>query len=357
MMAHGQAPDGRDDWQALSDAELVRGAMPDASAVESPWYVRLMLGIAGWIAAIFLLGFIAAGMAWVLDNTFASIVTGLLMLGIAWLLLVKTTGSDFAAQFALAVSFSGQALVAYGLFDHFGWEPPAIAAWASLSLLQLALAVVMPSAVHRLWSAFAAATAFYMALNSTVLAFTPPLLIMATAAWAWINEFKWLQHGTMIRPMAYGLVLACIATDWAASIDRSLEAVRSFIPAWSEQLLFGAVSLWVVWRLLHRYQVAVPGRVANAALAAVTILVLASLKAPGISLGVCILLLGFAHGNRVLASIGAMALLVYLGSYYYTLETTLLVKSQTLALTGAVLLTLRWLMNRWLFSSPKGADG
>ena len=68
-------------------------------------------------------------------------------------------------------------------------------------------------------------------------------------------------------------------------------------------------------------------------------------------LGKYILLLGFAHGNAVLTALGGMALLVYAGGYYYELDVTLLVKSQVLAATGAVLLALRWVLLRWL-----GAD-
>jgi uncharacterized membrane protein len=54
----------------------------------------------------------------------------------------------------------------------------------------------------------------------------------------------------------------------------------------------------------------------------------------------------------VLAGLGGAALLLYAGGYYYELQVTLLVKSQVLAATGAVLLTLRWLLLRWLPRPP-----
>jgi len=67
-------------WQTLLEAGLVTGPIPNSQSLESPWYVRLMLGMAGWIAALFLLGFVAAGLSWVIDTDFASISTGIIMM-------------------------------------------------------------------------------------------------------------------------------------------------------------------------------------------------------------------------------------------------------------------------------------
>jgi uncharacterized membrane protein len=163
--------------------------------------------------------------------------------------------------------------------------------------------------------------------------------------------------------MAYGLVLALVAVNMAAGAFQPLTgmgvglAAQGPVAAWAGELLLGIVSLWLVWSLLRRWQVPIPGRVANAALAGTAILILSSLEAPGIAVGVCIILLGYAHGNRMLAGIGITALLLYLSAYYYSLDTTLLVKSQALAISGAVLLTLRWLMLRWLVREKEAHNG
>jgi uncharacterized membrane protein len=106
--------------------------------------------------------------------------------------------------------------------------------------------------------------------------------------------------------------------------------------------------LGVVWTLLRRSGASLSGRTAVTVLAGAALMVLVSLEAPGIAAGLCILLLGFAHGNAVLTGLGGAALLLYAGGYYYELDVTLLVKSQVLAATGAVLLALRWLLLRWL---------
>ena len=51
----------------------VAGAAGEARA---PWYVRVMLGIAGWIGAMFLLGFVGAGFAFVMRSSGAMFVVG-----------------------------------------------------------------------------------------------------------------------------------------------------------------------------------------------------------------------------------------------------------------------------------------
>ncbi|MCP5407478.1 MAG: hypothetical protein H6967_08105 [Chromatiaceae bacterium] len=42
-------------WDQLVQAGVVSGAVPDGSGIHPPWYVRVMLGVSGWIAALLLL--------------------------------------------------------------------------------------------------------------------------------------------------------------------------------------------------------------------------------------------------------------------------------------------------------------
>jgi hypothetical protein len=341
-------------WQALREAGLVHGD-PPAVPLDAPWYVRLMLGVAGWIAALFLLGFVAVGLTWVIRSELACVVVGLLGSGAAWLLLRKLGHNDFAAQFALAVSFAGQALFAYGVFQLFDSSADAAMPWSLLALQQAALVLFMPNAIHRLWSGFAAAAAVAMVLRAGGAAFLAPALLLGAVAWAWLNEFRWPRLGQVLRPAAYGVVLALIFLELAAGLMRPATGF-DVDPAGRRlygQLLNGAVLLCVVWVLLRRSGATLPGRTPLVVLAGTALMVLVSLEAPGIAASLCILLLGFAHGNRVLAGLGGAALLLYTGGYYYELDVTLLVKSQVLAATGGVLLGLRWLLLRWL-GRPEG---
>jgi len=335
-------------WQVLVQNGLVTGSAPPAQSLDSPWYVRLVLGIAGWITALFLLGFVAAGLGWIVRSQWTSTLVGVLITGIAWLLLQRFRWNDFAAQFALALSFAGQVLVAVGIFGWLGLERDDTAAWLSMAVFQGLLAVLMPSSIHRLWSACASAISVYMLLYSLKLAFVSPALILGIGAWLWLNEFSWPARGRMLRPVAYGLLVGLLAMDTATGTLQPLIGMgvglggQNLVAPWIGACLSGFVLIWVVWVLLRRWRIGIPGRTANIALAGGVILVLVSLKVPGIPAGVCIVLLGYAHGNRLLTGLGAAALLLYLSTYYYSLDATLLLKSQALAISGAVLLVLRW---------------
>jgi len=347
-------------WKVLLENGLVNRSAPPARSLESPWYVRIVSGVAGWITAFFLLGFVAAGLGWIVRSEWTSTLVGVLITGIAWLLLNRFRRNDFAVQFALALSFAGQVLVAVGIFGWLGLEQDATAAWLSMTVFQGFLAAFMPNSIHRLWSAFAATVAFYLLVHSLNLAFVSPALILGAAASFWLYEFSWLAHGRTLRPIAYGLLIGLLAMDTATGALQPLVGMgvgltpQVLVWPWAGACLSGLVLIWVVWVLLHLWQVKVPGTMANIALSGAALLVLISLKVPGIPTGICIMLLGFAHGNRLLTGLGTAALLLYLSTYYYSLDESLLVKSQALAISGAVLLILRWVLlhSLWRHGRP-----
>jgi uncharacterized membrane protein len=340
-------------WQTLLDAGLVSGS-PQATKLESPWYVRLMLGVAGWIAAIFLLGFFAVFITRLFDKAPLMMGIGVALLLVASLALRFVRSGDFVEQFALAISFCGQFMVNFGIFDLFDTSQHEVLPWTISALVQIALLVLMPNSIHRLWSAFAAAVALSIALQSTALYFVFAAVTLALTSWCWLNEFRWLDKAFYLRPVTYGLTLALAVINRPG---RLLQSITGFNPdqhsgflasPWPGHLLAGAVLLGVVWCLLRRQGIKFGGLTANTVLAGAGALVLASVGIPGIIAGICVMLLGFANGNRLLTGLGIIAMLFYTSYYYYSLEATLLVKSQALAVMGIALLAIRWAMIRWL---------
>jgi uncharacterized membrane protein len=88
--------------------------------------------------------------------------------------------------------------------------------------------------------------------------------------------------------------------------------------------------------------------------AAAALFGLLALPAPGLASAMLVLLLGFAAGSRLLAALGILALLGFVGHYYYSLHATLLEKSGLLALTGLVLLAAYAALRRFLPAEPAG---
>lgn len=337
-------------WTTLLQAGLVQGPAPETGKLESPWYVKVLLAFSGWLAALFLLGFIGMGFQFIMESNTASFITGGLMIGGAFAIL-RMPKNEFFEHLALAVSLAGQALIVLAIFDITKRNDEM--AWVLVALLQVPLAVVMPNFVHRVLSSFIAAFAFSMALTSMGAPYVFSSVIMFLAAWLWLNEFRYPQHMRKIRAVGYGLVLALIQLKGSALFGLGTMGWRSahnqpelWIQPWMGEVLAGAVTLYVVWQLLQRRGQALSGRLAITALMGTLLLCAVSMEAKGITVGMVIMLLGFAGGNRVLLGLGIVSLLFYISSYYYLLDTTLLAKAQTLLIVGLVLLAVRWLMLR-----------
>src|SRR5262249_27067919 len=106
-------------WDRLSKASLVEGTMPEAGEAASPWFIPVRIGFAGWLGALFLLGFVGAAFAFVFKSASAALFMGACACAAAIAIFRAAPKSDFMAQFGLAVSFAGQALILFGMADMF----------------------------------------------------------------------------------------------------------------------------------------------------------------------------------------------------------------------------------------------
>ncbi|MCH9022713.1 MAG: DUF4401 domain-containing protein [Planctomycetes bacterium] len=336
-------------WATLLQAGLVQGPAPETPKLESPWFVKVLLAFSGWFAAVFMLGFIAMAFEDIIDSSTFCFITGGVMIGGAFAIL-RRENNEFLEHLALAVSLAGQALITYAIFDLIGYNDEM--AWVGLALLQVLLAMLMPNFVHRVLSSFIAAFSFSMALTAIGAPYVFSSVIMFLASWLWLNEFRYPKYMRGIRAIGYGLVLALIQIKGTALFGSDMGMLwadrQSWVQPWMGEVLAGAVTLYVFWQLLRRRGQAITGRLAITALLGTLLLCAVSMEARGITVGMVIILLGFAGGNRVLLGLGIMSLLFYISSYYYLLDATLLAKALTLLIVGLVLLTVRWFMLRMM---------
>lgn len=348
-------------WTTLRDAGLVEGSAPAADNIESPWYVKTLLAFSGWLAALFLLGFVGVGFTFIIESNIASVLTGSLMIGGAFALL-RMQKNEFFEHLALAGSLAGQALIIFAIFKTTNHQEEV--AWVLVVLLQSLLAVVIPSFVHRVFSSAVGAYALSMALFSLGAPYMVSGIIMFLAAWCWLNEFRYVQHMRKTRAIGYGLILALIPLKGTMIFGSDAFVLLSgkslpelWIQPWMGEVLAAAVTLYVIWQLLQRYHQALNSRVAITALVSTLILCGVSFEVWGITVGIVIILLGYAGSNRVLLGLGITSLLFYISSYYYLMDTTLLVKSQTLFIVGLVLFAIRWLILRVIPTAMETGHG
>ena len=352
------APRRDDLWTRLLAADIVTGAIPATDDAERriPWYVRALVGIAGWIAAGFMLAFIGSAFRFVMRSNTSSFVTGLLMIVGAYALFRMTRRHAFTSQFAVAISLAGQVLVWMGV------EPElrdSHLEWLAVIAFHAAAALLLPHFVLRVWNAGAAAMASaFLLLTSGAYFLSIGLLSAATAA-VWLHEFTWPRAHSLVRAIGYGFTLALVLIQstvfFAPSHLHALvgDEIVSWVPQWVGWLLPGLVLMAVVWRLHARHGATLGDRNTIVAIAGAAAVTAASFKAPGIATGLTLALLGYSNANKSLVGLGLVALLSYLSAYYYLLESTLLMKSVILAVTGSVLLVVRFAMMHQLFPSPE----
>ena len=331
-------------WTLLQQHEIVQGEQPEINAIDSPWYIKVLLAFSGWLAAIFILGFLAALFEFVFRNSTISAAVGAAMIAVAFALL-HSSDNEFVEHLGLATSLAGQALITYAAFD-LSDHNEAMALFL-LAVLQAGLVVIMANYVHTVFSAAVSAIALTMAFYEWGIPYGISGLIMLGASFCWLSEFRYPKKIKKIRGVGYGLVLALIIIKGMALFDYHLISGTQIKPysllaqPWLEELIITIAALYLVWSLLQRYRQEPLNRIFITALLATLLICLVSVNAPGVAVGMIIICLGFMGTNRVLIGLGIIALLFYISSYYYLLDTTLLVKSISMLAVGLVLFIIR----------------
>ncbi|GEN23425.1 hypothetical protein HCU01_13740 [Halomonas cupida] len=318
-----------------------------APPLETPEAVRALQAFSGWLAALLLLGAIAAGVAFVVESPAIAGGLGVVSIIVAWFMLRVRPG-DFVEHLALAISLVGQLLVAWALADQLAEG----LGWALLGL-QMLLALLMPSLVHRAFSAFAASLALYLALADGGLYYLADGLLVLALVGIWLSEFRYSGYLRAMQAWGHGVLLGLLVIQGVAVFGQSLSGWRMSAdspPGWLGPWLgdaLGALALVVLLRYLFREgRLPVGARDQAIAYGAVAGLMLISCLAHGLMLGAVVVVLGFAIGHRSLLAAGVLLLLFSIGGYYYWLDATLLFKALTLFALGASLLLLRWVL-RW----------
>lgn len=359
-MIDASANDNRTVWRELEQDGLVTGEFPQDS-IGSPWYVKILLGFSGWLAAVFLMGFFALGLEKLLESEAASLVLGGMLLVGAFFMLGLRSKNEFVGQLALAMSLAGQGLVIWALARLIGENEAGT--WLAVGVFQGVLAFLMPDFIHRVFSAFVMGACITVYLIMQRWLFLPSGLWMLVVSALWLQELRFPLQLQRTVPIAYGLtlVLVClkgalaVQGEWVYLLQRET-GMELWMQPWMGESVIALVTLSVVWMLLRRSGLQPVTLPFMAALAAAVVICLLSYRAQGITVGMTLLLLGFAGSNRVLTGLGVAALLFFVSSYYYFLGVTLLDKAGILLGVGLALWIVAWAKRYWLTPVKTGAQ-
>ena len=350
-------------WARLAADGLVQGALPEEKSAQGPWFVRVMLGIAGWIGALFLLGFVGIGFVFIFENSGFSLLAGAACCGAGYGLFRSLPDNHFAEQFGLALSLAGQLLIAFGIAQIIGARSPAL--YFAIALVQAALAYAVPHFLHRVLASAGGGIAFALGLSVVPLpGFAAPLLC-AGLAWVWLDAGRWAARGALWRPVGYGLLVALLlveafrtsgVADWFGIGQRSTAWLAAHGPLLG-RILGASVLAFVATVLIRREKLATGSRAELAAFGGAAAAALASVAMPGLAAALVVLLLGFAVISRIIMALGLLGLLGFVSHFYYSLHASLLAKSAMMAATGIVLLLVHFAIVRGLFSTGEREAG
>lgn len=322
-------------WQRLQTAGLVEG---DEPAPDEPhWSSRLLLGVSGWLAALFILFFLFMGLGSQVNNPASAIVLGALLIAAARLLLLARHYRVLLEQCALALVLAGDGWLLYGMLDHAAIH--SVWLWAGLGVIALLIAFIFPHWLLRLFHSAGAAMLFAFALACLGLQLLAlPLVLLALLALI-VSEARFIQRSALIESLLLGLGLATLALGLFELRHDALFDLLGWFGASRLPAQLGPLLTLPLWVLALR-QLVIPWRPALP-------LMVASALIPGVGAGSLLLVMGAYSGRRSLWSLGLLCLLGYGAAYYYQLELSLLHKSLLLLGCGALLLGAGlWLQKR-----------
>ncbi|MCZ6854228.1 MAG: DUF4401 domain-containing protein [Gammaproteobacteria bacterium] len=351
--------------QQVVDALDADGLLPEDSVGEAatvlsnlsevqPWYIRTMVGFGAWLASLLLIAFVSS-IGFAADGGFAIIGVGFITGAI---FVRRKSENDFVVQSTLACCLAGQAILAYGIVELTDGDE-----FQSVLSIVLVISVILffifPDRVHRVLTVMIATSSFSVLLylwefNAIVPvlgpAFATALVVLYGRQGAFIESGK----GHLIRPLMTGMMLSAFGFLLLSTVYILPEIDFAAYPRpWISTVLLGALFLYLgtqLWPQLSGESSA--GAPLFYGLLAVV--VVSAWAVPGLLLAMIVVMLGATSGNRVFIGAGITFLVIFIATYFYGIQVSMLTKSMTLAATGTAVLVARWLILNVFSDSAEG---
>ena len=348
LRSEGLLPENSDDTVAVFIENLHE---------TQPWYIRTMVGVGAWLASLLLIGFVGS-IGFAADAGF--VIVGVLFIGAAIFARMKSE-NDFVVQSALASSLAGQALFAYGVVEVSGGNDFE-SVLSIVIILNGILFFVFPDRTHRVLSILIATSSLGFLLYSWKFNAVVPILgplFAAAMVFFYKRQGAIIESGKgdLIRPLVTGLMLTAFGFLLLSTVYilPELRWEFAFYPRpWISTILLGALLFYMgtqVWPQIGD----VAGSPGMAVFYGLLLVITVSAWAiPGLLLALVVIMLGATSGNRVFIGAGIAFLVVFIATYFYGVQVSMLTKSISLAMTGAAVLAARWLLLKVTASRIEG---
>ena len=269
---------------------------------------------------------------------------GIPMLVAAQWLIKSPAGSLFVKGLALNLSFCGHWMIYLAAFDFQSLSDGQ--QFSLLLFIQGIITFLIKEPIQRFCSAFASAILFCLLLEQWQVHYLQIVPLLAAWGYLTVNRAKWcrLSLTTQLSPIHYALTLVLLIQQTTTILGESLYGkIVPFEapPVWLAELGLAVVAGYIAIHLYRKQALTLSNKSHMGLILTGLIIGGLSLQIPGLVLAGVFLLVGFAHQDRMLESVGVFALLGSYSAYYYQLDTNLLVKSAHLLVLGLGLLILR----------------
>ncbi|MGB5198760.1 MAG: DUF4401 domain-containing protein [Sedimenticolaceae bacterium] len=323
-----------------------------------PWYIRTMVGFGAWLASLLLIGFVAS-FSLAMDGGYAFI--GLALI-VGAVLLRHRTENDFLIQCALASSLAGQALFGYGFAETVGHDEFEIFLGFAL-VVSAVLFFVFPDRIHRVVMVLLATGSlttllFVWKANSLVPLLGPVFVGALILLQRQMPSLISSRYSVFVRPLMNGLVLSAFGVLLLSTVYvlPELGVDFQFYPRpWISTILLGALFLYVGTQIRAMIAAASNMTASLVFYGMMLVIIACSWAAPGLLLGLIIVMLGAESGSRTFTGAGIVFFSIFLAAYFYGIEVSMLTKSITLVASGAAILVSRWAVLRTIATrEPRG---
>jgi hypothetical protein len=318
------------------EQESALSAPAETQGSSLPWFVKLFIGIAAWIAALLITSFFFA--IGIIDEE-SALGFGLVFCAAAILLNRAGNRNTFWVQLSLAASLTGQALAIIGLTSIFD---ELLIMTLVVVMLETALILLHRDSVLRFIStliviAFFLALIFDQEMQASIHVLILALAVGTLAIYLNQNRIKLLSLDETVLPVGSAITFSLLGILILPLMDEFIDLRWEFTAV----VLFGML-IYLLWRIGTDLGYSLRNPVVIALLVGALLLLIPALRMPGLLAALIVLALGFWRNNQGLVWLAAIFLVFYIWAFYYSLEWTLLVKSLVLLASGLVLLGLRF---------------
>lgn len=307
--------------------------------IKNKWIIRMLIAAGAWIAAINIISFLF--LMQVFENEGVMLVAGLAIVGVSVAYTRFSKPNFITEPLVMVLNFCGQGLILAGvgiITEH------VVSFCVAAFFLQLIILAVTRNHIQRMVAVVTMPLAVFGLLwDQEAYVLIAPILgaLALIYAVAWANEASIIQRFksklSYFNAFAYGIPLALILLNYIGDNTWIMGDITLY--PWVQSVFIIIGILVMLGKGLKERGLA---KHLPVFLVVSTLFLAPLVMAPGVLLGLLLIIIGNLRGHLKLLVLGVLTLTYFMILFYYNMETTLLIKSVLMMASGALLIGARF---------------